>query len=134
MTLLEGLALQHEAMTDTHIELDVRGAIPDVPLPAKIGLYRVLGMTADQVRRLVLMEGAFIGLLGGALAALLGAPLGYAAIGALRAVSAFDVTYHLPLRYVPLTILGAVVIAVGASLYPASRAARASSAESIHYE
>jgi len=42
VTLLEGLALQHEAMTDTQTELDVRGAIPDVPLPAKIGLYRVL--------------------------------------------------------------------------------------------
>ena len=42
VTLLEGLALQHEAMTDTRIELDVRGTIPDVPLPAKIGLYRVL--------------------------------------------------------------------------------------------
>ncbi|HEU4560049.1 MAG TPA: sensor histidine kinase [Longimicrobium sp.] len=42
VTLLEGLALQHEAMTDTHIELDVRGPLPDVPLPVKIGLYRVL--------------------------------------------------------------------------------------------
>lgn len=42
VTLLEGLALQHEAMTDTRIELDVRGTLPDVPLPVKIGLYRVL--------------------------------------------------------------------------------------------
>ncbi|HET7464119.1 MAG TPA: ATP-binding protein [Longimicrobium sp.] len=42
VTLLEGLALQHEAATDTRIELDVRGRIPDVPLPVKIGLYRVL--------------------------------------------------------------------------------------------
>jgi signal transduction histidine kinase len=42
VTLLEGLALQHEAMTDTELELEVRGAIPQVPLPVKIGLYRVL--------------------------------------------------------------------------------------------
>jgi len=42
VTLLEGLALQHEAMTDTRIELEVRGRIPEVPLPVKIGLYRVL--------------------------------------------------------------------------------------------
>jgi signal transduction histidine kinase len=42
VTLLEGLALQHEAMTDTRIELEVRGGLPDVPLPVKIGLYRVL--------------------------------------------------------------------------------------------
>lgn len=42
VTLVEGLALQHEAMTDTRIELEVRGRIPEVPLPVKIGLYRVL--------------------------------------------------------------------------------------------
>jgi signal transduction histidine kinase len=42
VTLLEGLALQHEAMTDTELELDVRTPLPDVPLPVKIGLYRVL--------------------------------------------------------------------------------------------
>jgi signal transduction histidine kinase len=42
VALLEGLALQHEAMTGTDIVLDVRGALPDVPLPVKIGLYRVL--------------------------------------------------------------------------------------------
>jgi ABC-type lipoprotein release transport system permease subunit len=32
------------------------------------------------------------------------------------------------------TIVGAVVIAVTAALYPASQAARASAAESVHYE
>lgn len=42
VTLLEGLALQHEAMTDTAIDLDVRQPLPKVPLPVKIGLYRVL--------------------------------------------------------------------------------------------
>lgn len=42
VTLLEGLALQHESMTDTRIELEVRGPLPDIPLPFKIGLYRVL--------------------------------------------------------------------------------------------
>lgn len=42
VTLLEGLALQHESMTDTTILLDVREPLPDVVLPVKIGLYRVL--------------------------------------------------------------------------------------------
>jgi len=42
VALLEGLALQHEAMTDTQIELDVRERLPDVPLPVKICLFRVL--------------------------------------------------------------------------------------------
>lgn len=42
VTLLEGLALQHEAMTDTELALEVRGTLPEIPLPVKIGLYRVL--------------------------------------------------------------------------------------------
>lgn len=100
----------------------------------EIALYRVLGMTSDQVRRLVLMEGAFIGLLGGALAALLGVPLGYAAIGALRTVSAFEVEFHLPVSYVIVTLIGSVLIALAASLHPAARAASTDSAESVHYE
>lgn len=40
--LLEGLALQHEAMTDTVVALDVAPAVPDVALPVKIALYRVM--------------------------------------------------------------------------------------------
>ena len=100
----------------------------------EIALYRVLGMTVRQVRVMVLMEGAFVGLLGGGLAAVLGVPLGYAAVGSLKAVSAFEVDFHLPPLYVPLTIAASVVIALFASLYPASRAARTDSAESVHYE
>jgi putative ABC transport system permease protein len=100
----------------------------------EIALYRVLGMTARQVRRLVLMEGAFVGLLGGGLAALLGVPLGYSAVGALKAVSAFEVDFHLPPGYVLLTVAGSVLIALAASLYPAVRATRADAAESVHYE
>lgn len=40
--ILEGLLLQHEAMTDTQVALEVRGEVPDIPVPVKIGLYRVL--------------------------------------------------------------------------------------------
>lgn len=100
----------------------------------EIALYRVLGMTAADVRRLVVLEGGFIGVLGGALAALMGVPLGYAAVGALKAVSAFEVSFALPWHYVALTVAGAVLVSLLSSLYPASRAARTNSAESVHYE
>ncbi len=40
--LLESLTLQHEAMTDTPVTLDVAEAVPDVALPVKIALYRVM--------------------------------------------------------------------------------------------
>jgi putative ABC transport system permease protein len=100
----------------------------------ELALYRVLGMTSSQVQRLVMLEGGFIGLVGGALAVMLGVPLGFAAIGALKAVSAFQVDFHLPLHYVLFTLAGSVAIAVVSSLYPASQAARADAAESVHYE
>lgn len=100
----------------------------------ELSLYRALGMTTRQLRRMVLLEGVFVGTLGGLLAVLLGMPLGYAAVGALRTISAFDLTYVLPVNYVLATFFGALGVAVLSTLYPASRAVQGSSAESIHYE
>lgn len=100
----------------------------------EIALFRVLGMTASDVRRMVVLEGGFIGMLGGGLAALMGVPLGAAAVGALKTVSAFEVSFAVPIRYVVGTVVGAVVVSLLASLYPAAKAARGSSAESVHYE
>lgn len=100
----------------------------------EIALYRVLGMTAGQVRRLFLIEGLFIGAVGGVMAALLGAPLGYLSIGALRVISTFDVGYAMPWLYPLYTVLGAIVIALIAAIYPALRAAGQSSNESLKYE
>ncbi|MGK3999091.1 FtsX-like permease family protein [Sorangium sp. So ce1024] len=100
----------------------------------ELALQRVLGMTAGQVRRMVLMEGALVGALGGALAVLLGVPLGSAALGALRTVSTFDVEFSIPPEYGVLTALGATAVALGASLYPARTAGRSNAAESVQYE
>lgn len=97
-------------------------------------LLRVLGMTAPQLRRMFVLEGLFVGGLGGLLAVLLGAPLGFAAISALVVVSAFELSFALPLAYLGWTWLAAVLVAVVAALYPARAAERFSSAESIHYE
>ncbi|HTN88910.1 MAG TPA: FtsX-like permease family protein, partial [Sorangium sp.] len=100
----------------------------------ELALHRVLGMTAGQVRRMVLMEGALVGALGGTLAVLLGVPLGSAALGALRTVSTFEVEFHIPPEYGVLTALGATAVALGASLYPARSAGRSNAAESVQYE
>lgn len=40
--ILEGLTVQHEAMTDQPVELTLAPALGDCPLPAKIALYRIL--------------------------------------------------------------------------------------------
>jgi len=100
----------------------------------EIALLRVLGMTPVQIRKMLLLEGGFVGLLGGVLAVILGIPLGLGSLAALKLVSAFDVRFDLPIHYIALTILGAVAVSLLAALYPARRAAQAQSAESIHYE
>jgi signal transduction histidine kinase len=41
-TLLEGLVLQHEATTDADVTLEVAQSLPEIALPVKIALYRVL--------------------------------------------------------------------------------------------
>ena len=82
----------------------------------------------------MLMEGAFVGLLGGTLAVLLGVPLGFGSIAALQLVSTFAVHFELPVHYAVLTVLGAVAVSLLAALYPARQAAQARSTESIHYE
>lgn len=41
-SVLQGLALQHEALTGNHVTLQIDGDIPPVSLPVKIALYRVL--------------------------------------------------------------------------------------------
>lgn len=98
----------------------------------ELRLYHTLGMTSSEIRKVVLGEGAFTGLVGGVLAVLLGIPLGYATVGALRAVSAFDVSFDLPARYVALTLAAAVVVSMIAALYPARRAA--ASAARVEHE
>jgi putative ABC transport system permease protein len=97
-------------------------------------LLKVIGMSSTQLRRMFLFEGLFVGGLGGLLALVLGVPLGFAAISALVVVSAFDLSFSVPFVYLIVTWITAVGVALIASLYPAYRAERMSSAESIHYE
>jgi len=40
--ILEGLVVQHEALTDQTVELTLDPALGDCPLPTKIALYRIL--------------------------------------------------------------------------------------------
>lgn len=42
LSLLDGLVIQHEELTGSSVSFTVHGTIPEVSLPVKIGLYRVL--------------------------------------------------------------------------------------------
>ncbi len=41
-SVLQGLAMQHEALTGNQVDLRIAGPVPPVSLPVKIALYRVL--------------------------------------------------------------------------------------------
>lgn len=42
LSILEGLVIQHEELTGNAVCLELDGAVPHVPLPVKISLYRIL--------------------------------------------------------------------------------------------
>lgn len=42
VAILEGLVIQHEELSGNPVSLDIAGELPQVPLPVKISLYRIL--------------------------------------------------------------------------------------------
>lgn len=121
-TILAGVGIANQLMLSLHARR------------REIGLLRVLGMTRKQVARFVVLEGMFVGLIGGTLALVLGVPLGYAAIGALRAVSAFEVDFSVSPWLAGGTVLLSMLVSTLSSLYPASRVGKSEAAASLHYE
>ncbi len=100
----------------------------------ELAIYRVLGMTPRQIVQLFVVEGVFIGLLGGVAAIAVGAPIAAVLLRLLSAVSGFELRLALPLPHLALTLFGTSLVAVSAALHPALRASRAEASESIHYE
>jgi putative ABC transport system permease protein len=120
--ILAGLGIANNLVLSAHVRR------------REIALLRVLGMKTSQVRNLFLMEGAFIGAVGGVMAVVLGVPLGFLSLGALQIISAFEVHFSLPPQYAVATLAGSFIISLASALYPALRASALSSAESVHYE
>jgi putative ABC transport system permease protein len=100
-------------------------------------LLRVLGLTAPQLSRLILLEAGALGALGGVLGVALGYGLALAAVryagadfgtGQMRAV-----TPELALSVVPvvLHVLAGILVAIAGALLPALDAARTSAAQAL---
>lgn len=51
LSMIEGLIIQHEEFTDCRVDWDVIGSIPNLSLPAKIALYRILQEALSNVTR-----------------------------------------------------------------------------------
>jgi putative ABC transport system permease protein len=100
----------------------------------EIGLMRVVGMTADQISRTLLIEGGMIGLVSGILGVLMGLILSAIAINGLAVVSGLELSYPLHLRWIIISFVGAIVVAISAGIYPAKKTQQFSVIEAIQYE
>ncbi len=100
----------------------------------EIALLQVLGMTGPQILKMVIIEGLFIGKIGGLLAIFLGIPLGWVSIQALNMLSVFKVNLLLSGKLFGLIFLGAILVSTVAAFYPALIGFRLKTSESIHYE
>ena len=100
----------------------------------EFSVLRTVGVARAQVSRLLLVEGAIVGVVSALLALLLGHTLGAISIAFLDRFTLFDY------RFVFSPVAGAVISLLAmatcclAAVYPALVANRISSAESLYYE
>lgn len=100
----------------------------------EVALLQVLGMTNWQILKMILVEGIFIGKLGGMFAILIGLPVGWASIEALKALSVFNLQMSVSGFLIGLIFFGAVGVTIFSAIYPALSGFRSRISESIHYE
>jgi signal transduction histidine kinase len=62
LSVLDGLVIQHEELTGHAVTLNVQGTLPDVSLPVKICLYRVLQQALANAARHADVDQYFVAL------------------------------------------------------------------------
>ena len=95
----------------------------------ELGMLRAIGMTRQQVRRMIRHESVITALIGGVLGILLGIVLG----GLLVARIDF-IEFALPTFQLVVFAIAAVVVGIVAAVFPARRAARLRVLEALQYE
>lgn len=100
----------------------------------EFSVLRILGMSRLQVTRLLLAEGAIVGLVGAVLAAAVGNALGWVSVSFLDHFTLFDYAFRFSAAATVLFSVLCLVTCTIAAIYPSLVATRISSAESLHYE
>jgi len=100
----------------------------------EFSVLRSLGVSRGQTMRLLLVEGAIIGLLAALLSLVLGNALGAISVSFLDRFTLFEYRFVFSWRDSVLVSALAVLVCSLAAVYPGLVANRISSAESLHYE
>ncbi len=106
----------------------------------EIGILRAMGLPARSVRRVFILQGVVIGVVGAGLGAVLGLVVGH--LVDQRHIIALDPSVyfidHLPVQVDPLDVVivlaASITVATLATLYPAHQAATLNPVEAIRYE
>jgi putative ABC transport system permease protein len=101
----------------------------------EIGVLRAIGMLRAQVRKLIVIESTFVGVIGAIAGTFVGVALGYLL---LRRIATVQIGWYLPYRLPIAAILefAAITLPVSAlaGLYPAREAARLQIRDALDYE
>jgi putative ABC transport system permease protein len=101
----------------------------------EIGVLRSLGMLRSQVSKVVVLESALLGVVGGLMGCAGGAVLGWLSMeGFYRADYGASAVFYLPLSAIVWAMIFSIVLSALAGLYPARSAAKTSVLEALAYE
>jgi putative ABC transport system permease protein len=101
----------------------------------EIGVLRAIGATQAQVRRIVIGEAAWMGLIGGALGLFAGTVMAYHhVVYNTKQLTGWTFQFYYPYEVALLSLLAAVVLCIVAGLAPARQAAALPIVSAIGYE
>ena len=97
----------------------------------ELGVLRALGASSGQIAGMVMLESAVVGLLGGLLGTAIGALLTPVIVRALEGLSGLDLPEKTAGSWLWICPLGALLLALLASIYPIRRMSRTSAVAAV---
>ncbi|MFH2002343.1 MAG: FtsX-like permease family protein, partial [Planctomycetota bacterium] len=97
-------------------------------------LLRVVGLTPKQLQGILLMEAYSLGTLGGLFGLILGIPIAILTVAAIKTISNLDLQVTFSVLTVLMTFFGALLVSVGASIYPMIRQSATDLMEAVKIE